>query len=498
MGGVPKADANLEFLLRDLPDQHGARLFIERLAKEQPRAHQTLLKQPALLADVLALAAWSPLLATTLEQNPEYLPWLSRERTDPRVRTRDELKEALARFALMNSSLNPQVLLARFRRRELLRTYLHDIRRSQTLVETMEELSNLADAILDYALSLARQDLDNRYGLPRRVDDRGRSATAEFCVMALGKLGSMELNYASDIDLVFLYSDDGTTAGTGERGEVSNREYFVKLSETTARLVGQSGGEGAAYRVDLRLRPHGRDGALACSLQEAARYYLHTAQDWERQALIRSRAAAGSPELFTRFKEAVTPAVFRPDVSVSGALASVRLAKQKIDRQVEKKSGYNVKLGRGGIREIEFIAQALQLAHGGKDDWLRVPHTLVSLGRLADRGFITQPERSQLTDAYTFLRMLEHRLQMEHGLQTHTVPENEEAQSLLARRMGFASTDDFLGALKMHTTNVRHTYDRLFADVEKTDEVVVDEVTREVPTEIIVATDCARILIDHM
>jgi len=490
-----------EFLLRDLPDQNGARLFLERLAKEQPRAYQNLLKQPALLADVLALAAWSPLLATTLEQNPEYLSWLSRERADPRVRTCDELKEALARFALTNSSVNTQVLLARFRRRELMRTYLHDIRRSQTLVETMEELSNLADAILDYALSLARQDLDNRYGLPRRVDERGRSATAEFCVIALGKLGSMELNYASDIDLVFLYSDDGTTAGTGERGEVSNREYFVKLSETIARLVGQSGGEGAAYRVDLRLRPHGRDGALACSLQEGVRYYMHSAQDWERQALIRSRGAAGSAELFTRFKEAVTPSVFRPDVSVSGALASVRLAKQKIDRQVEKKSGFNVKLGRGGIREIEFIAQALQLAHGGRDEWLRVPHTLVSLGRLADRGFITQPEHSQLSDAYSFLRTLEHRLQMEHGLQTHTVTETEEAQSLLGRRMGFHNAKDFLVALKTHTANVRNTYGRLFAEIERSSELVVDDssqVSVDVPTDMVVAMDCARLLTNRM
>jgi len=494
-----KPETNLDFLVRDLPDQNGPRLFLERLAKEQPRVHQSLLKQPALLADVLALAAWSPLLATTLEQNPEYLHWLSRERADPRVRTSDELKEALARFALTNSSLNPQVLLARFRRRELLRTYLHDIRRSQTLVETMEELSNLADAILDYALSLARQDLDNRYGLPRLLDERGRTATAEFCVIALGKLGSMELNYASEIDLAFLYSDDGTTAGTGERGEVSNREYFVKLSETIAKIVGQSGGEGAAYRVDLRLRPHGRDGALACSLQEAERYYLNTAQDWERQALIRSRAAAGSAELFTRFKEAVTPAIFRPDVSVSGALASVRLAKQKIDRQVEKKIGFNVKLGRGGIREIEFIAQALQLAHGGRDEWLRVPHTLVSLGRLADRGFITEPEHSQLSDAYNFLRMLEHRLQMEHGLQTHTVPENDEAQSRLPRRTGFATKDEFVAALKTHTTNVRHTYDRLFAEIEPP--VAVEEsvpVTGDVSTEMVVAMDCARILVDRM
>lgn len=486
----------IDFLLRDLPDQNGARLFLERLSNEQPRAHRSLTSQKALLADVLALAAWSPLLATTLEQNPEYFSWLARERGDPRVRSRDELKESLARFALTNSSLNPQVLLARFRRRELLRTYLHDIRRSHTLVETMEELSNLADAILDYALSLARQDLDNRYGLPEHADERGRVATAEFCVMAFGKLGSMELNYASDIDLVFLYSDDGTTSGIGQRGEVSNREYFVKLSETIARIVGQSGGEGAAYRVDLRLRPHGRDGALACSLQEATRYYMSSAQDWERQALIRSRAAAGSPELFAQFKEAVTPHIFRPDVSVRGALESVRLAKQKIDRQTEKKSGFNVKLGRGGIREIEFIAQALQLAHGGRDDWLRVPHTLVSLGRLADREFITQHERSELSEAYDFLRTLEHRLQMEHGLQTHTVPESEEARGLIARRIGYTDSRGFISDLTRHATNVRRVYDRLFSDLEepKPAETKVEVANKDLT----LALSAARVFVSHL
>ena len=488
-----------EFLLRDLPDQNGARLFLDRLANEQPRIYRSLTSQPAqraLLADVLALAAWSPLLATTLEQNPEYFSWLARERTDPRVRSLDGLKESLARFALTNSSLGPQNLLARFRRRELLRTYLHDIRRSHTLVETMEELSNLADAILDYALSLARQDLDNRYGLPAHVDERGRIANAEFCVIALGKLGSMELNYASDIDFVFLYSDEGTTSGVGQRGEVSNREYFVKLSETIARLVGQSGGEGAAYRVDLRLRPHGRDGALACSLQEATRYYMRSAQDWERQALIRSRAAAGSAELFAGFKEAVTPYVFRPDVSVSGALESVRLAKQKIDRQTEKKSGYNVKLGRGGIREIEFIAQALQLAHGGRDDWLRVSHTLVSLGRLADRDFITQQERSELSDAYTFLRTLEHRLQMEHGLQTHTVPESEESRALISRRIGFPDSQDLKSHLAMHTRHVRNTYDRLFGDVEQSSKT--HETTETVDKDLGLALNAARVFVVHI
>ena len=463
-------DAKVESLIRDLPDENAARLFLERVANEQRATFQKLLRDPALLSDTLALAAWSPLLATTLEQNPDYVSWLKRERADVRVRTRDQLKESLARFALTNSTLNPQILFARFRRRELLRIYLHDVRRAHTLVETTEELSNLADAILDYALSLARQDLDNRYGAPQH-DEGGRTATAEFCVIALGKLGSWELNYASDIDLLFIYSDDGTTAGSGEqdkRNRLGNREYFIKLSETISKLVGHPAGEGAAYRVDLRLRPYGRDGALACSLNEALKYYGKSAQAWERQALIRSRAAAGSAALFSKFALAVQGQIYRSEISVKDALASVRLAKQKIDRSVERKNAaFNVKLQRGGIREIEFIAQALQLAHGAHDEWLRVAHTVISLGRLADRNLITEQERSDLSAAYKFLRMLEHRLQMEHGLQTHTVPHGEPQRSLVARRMGFpvaTASADFERELTLHITNVRKAYDRVFAE----------------------------------
>jgi glutamate-ammonia-ligase adenylyltransferase len=467
---VQDLDAKVESLIRVLPDEKGARLFLDRLSKDQPRAFQKLIRDPALLSDVLTLAAWSPLLATTLEQNPDYLSWLTRERADVRVRTREQLKESLARFALTNSSLTPQILFARFRRRELLRIYLHDVRRAHTLVETTEELSNLADAILDSALSLARQDLDNRYGAPL-CDEHGRSATAEFSVIALGKLGSGELNYASDIDLVFIYSDDGTTAGgSSERGKLSNREYFIKLAETISKLVGHPAGEGAAYRVDLRLRPHGRVGALACSYDEALNYYNKSAQAWERQALIRSRAAAGSTSLFSRFAVAVEPCIYRSDTSVEEALASVRLAKQKIDRNVERSTtGFNVKLQRGGIREIEFIAQALQLAHGGRDEWLRVTHTLISLGRLADRNLISEQERSELSEAYVFLRTLEHRLQMEHGLQTHSVPQAEGHRSLVAGRMGFSGAtplDDFDRALSLHTANVRRAYDRVFAEAD--------------------------------
>jgi glutamate-ammonia-ligase adenylyltransferase len=464
---VQNLDAKVEALIHDLPDEKSARLFLESVANEQPVTFQKLLRDPALLSDTLALAAWSPLLATTLEQNPDYVSWLKRERADVRVRTREQLKESLARFALTNSTLSPQILFARFRRRELLRIYLHDVRRAHTLVETTEELSNLADAILDYGLSVARQDLDNRYGAPQH-EEGGRTATAEFCVIALGKLGSWELNYASDIDLLFIYSDEGTTAGSGEHDRLSNREYFIKLSETISKLVGHPAGEGAAYRVDLRLRPYGRDGALACSLNEALKYYDKSAQAWERQALIRSRAAAGSQALFSKFAIAVQGHIYRSDISVKDALASVRLAKQKIDRSVERKNaGFNVKLQRGGIREIEFIAQALQLAHGAHDEWLRVTHTVISLGRLGDRNLISEQERSDLSAAYKFLRMLEHRLQMEHGLQTHTVPDSEPQRSLVARRMGFpvaTAIADFERALLLHTTNVRKAYDRVFAD----------------------------------
>lgn len=462
------SNAEIESLIRDLPDPQSARRFLENLISERPRTHQKLLKETGLLSDALALAAFSPLLATTLEQNPDYIPWLARERADTRVRTAEQLRESLARFALTNSSLTPAVLFARFRRRELLRIYLHDVRRAHTLVETTEELSNLADAILDYALSLARQSLDNKYGAPLCDDSHGRIATAEFCVLALGKLGSRELNYASDIDLVFIYSDDGMTAGSSERDKVTNREYFIKLAEAISKLVGQPAGESPAYRVDLRLRPHGRDGALASSLAETLKYYDKTAQAWERQALIRSRAAAGSNQLFSQFAAAVQQHIYRSNVSVKEALASVRLAKQKIDRQVERSAaGFNVKLQRGGIREIEFIAQALQLAHGGLDEWLRGAHTLISLGRLADRDLISEQERTQLSEAYVFLRVLEHRLQMEQGLQTHTVPENNTQRSLVARRMGFSEAAAlvlFNGALELHTTNVRRAYDRVFAE----------------------------------
>jgi len=458
----------LERLLQRLPESHTPRVLYDRLVQNNPSVEKLFAGETGLLVDVMTLAAWSPLLATTLEQNPDYLHWLQRERNEVRVRSREDLGESLARFALTHSTLDPHDMFARFRRRELLRIYLYDIRRVHTVAETTDELSNLADAILEYALRLSRQLLDNRYGSPQRIDVEGRVAATEFCVVALGKLGSRELNYASDIDLIFLFSHDGTTAAGGARGQVTNREYYVKVAENILRLVSEPTGEGAAYRVDVRLRPHGREGALVSSFDEATKYYQTSAQDWELQTLIRARASAGSDQLFNRFAAAVLDRVYRSEVSVAAALASVHLSKQKIDIQLERPDkGFNVKLGRGGIREIEFIVQALQLAFGGRDEWVRAPHTLISMARLADRGLITEAEHSQLSDAYQFWRCLEHRLQMEHGLQTHTVPLDQARRELIARRMNLSGErplEQFETAMARHATHVRAVFERVFGD----------------------------------
>ena len=453
-----------EHLINDLPDPESALRFLDRIAADHPSAFRRLSKNEALLSDVLTLVAYSPLLATTLLQTPEYISWLGKHRFDRSVRGKEEMLESLARFSLTHTGLDSQVMFARFRRRELLRIYLADIRRQATVAETTEQLSNLADAILETALRIARQEMDNRFGGPLETDDKGRHRNAEFCVVSLGKLGSRELNYSSDIDLLFLYSAEGETSGSGSRGQVTNREYFVKLAEHIAKMIGQQTGEGATYRVDLRLRPHGRVGPLALSVKDTAAYYNGEAHDWERQVLIRSRSSAGDSALFRQFYQSVEPSVFSASQSVASALRSVRLSKQKIDFELDTARGTDVKLGRGGIREIEFVAQALQLAHGGRDHWLRSGHTLISITRLADRALLAEDELSHLFEAYEFLRRLEHILQMENGLQTHLVPKDPPRRLLVARRMRCSGVEDFNAELERHSTNVNRIFSRVFSD----------------------------------
>jgi glutamate-ammonia-ligase adenylyltransferase len=468
-------------LIKGLPDPESSERFLVQLAEKHPAQERRLRKKTPLLSDILTLVSYSPLIAATILQHPEYISWLERKRGESIVRNKDELLESLARLSLTSSQIEPHVLLSRFRRRELLRIYLRDIRRLATVAEITEEISNLADAILEHALRLARQELDNKYGPPLETDDKGRKRPAEICIVSLGKLGSKELNYASDIDLLFIYSGEGTTAGVGSREPVTNREYFIKLAEAITKLIAHQAGEGAAYRVDLRLRPHGRVGPLALSLADTIRYYTDEAAPWERQVLIRSRSSAGSDSIFKGFFSKVAESVFSVDATAADALRNVRGSKQKIDLENINSRGTNVKLGKGGIREIEFIAQALQLAYGGSDRWLRTPHTLISLARLADRKLIHEQELTQLADAYAFLRQLEHILQMEHGLQTHTLPLEESRRLIVARRMGYSDPADFETDLSRHTHNVHSVFTRVF-DEEPADPTVQNDLGhREAP-----------------
>lgn len=461
------AKNNLQNLIENLPDADSATRFVEKFSEKNPSQFRRLEKNEGLFSDVLTLAAYSPLLSTTLLQNPNYVSWLENQRKSSKVRGKEGILESLEKFALTNSTIETNVLLARFRRRELLRIYLQDIRGLNTIAELTEEISVLADAILEYALQIARQEMDNRFGIPLERDEKRREKQAEFCVVALGKLGSKELNYSSDIDLLFLYSNEGETSGKGTKGKTTNREYFIKLSERTVRLVGAQTGEGAAYRVDMRLRPNGRVGALAISVDDAIRYYRQTARDWEKQVLIRSRACAGDAEIFQKFFAEIEPIVFSKNETVENALENVRLSKEKINLNQQAKNGFDVKLGAGGIREIEFISQALQLAYGGRDEWLRASHTLISLTRLADRELLSDAELTELSGAYKFLRRVEHRLQMENGLQTHLVPDDPEKRLLIARRMNIFFFADFNKELEFHTANVKRIFERVFQNSEK-------------------------------
>jgi glutamate-ammonia-ligase adenylyltransferase len=463
---------NMEAFVDTLPDPDGARVFLSRLESFDPVLFTDYKKNPLLLSRMLTLAGQSPFLAETLLRHPEHIGWLKSEteRGFDRVKSTEQLSEELARFVTRMIDADDSTRLVRFKRRELLRIYLRDCLRIATLSEVTEELSNLADVILDYGLTRASQEMANLHGSPLTHDERGRIEKARFAIVALGKLGCRELNYASDIDLLFLFSGDGSTSGDGRNREsaISNKEFFAAVAERVVHLIGHSSSEGAVYRIDLRLRPYGRDGEVVSEIEPAADYYRIRAHNWERQALIRARASAGNEQIVTQFLDLVRDVIFTRE-ALPDTLEGVRRAKEKIDREeAARMRGYNVKLGPGGIREIEFIAQALQLKHGGREPWVRSAQTLIVLARLAEKHYLSEPERARLSEAYTFLRTTEHRLQMEHGAQTHTLPASSQKLKLLARRCGYFQINDpaahFMRDLERHTAAVRAVYNRVFVE----------------------------------
>lgn len=397
---------------------------------------------------------------------------------------KDELEEELFRLLEGVETRDAAMkVLRRFRKRAFLRIGLRDLLREAELTETMEDLSNLADTCLDAALHFAGRLLAARFGHPRHTDSEGAEHPAEFCVLGMGKLGGQELNFSSDIDLMYVYaSEQGTTTGVEEPsgrvvGKIGLHEYYTRLAQELTRLIGDRTADGVVFRVDLGLRPEGKSGDICSSLRTYELYYESWGETWERQALLKARPVAGSRRLGDAFLSTIKPFVFRKYLDFD-AIQEIRGMKERIDRRLgisAPKGGRHVKLGAGGIREVEFIIQAFQMLYAGRDSWLRERNSLRALHRLSDRGHITFAEYSDLTKAYIFLRELENRIQMTYGLQAHTIPEDEQSQAALARKMGLAGetpaelASALLKAYDEHTEKVKAVYDKFFytADVEE-------------------------------
>jgi len=418
------------------PDPGMALNNVERLAAQSDRAAliRLLDAHPGAMHLLARLGGTSQFLADTLRRYPHLFGWLLEPWT-MRQWLRDELAEDLgqstAAFSRPEARWNA---LRRFKYRQLLRIGCRDILGDADLTVTTEELSRLADVCLETARRWAEEALEPLYGAPVGPD----GARAGLAVIGMGKLGGDELNYSSDIDLIFVYGDDGETAG-GTAGRVSNQRYFIEATRVIVEAIESVTDEGHAFRVDLRLRPEGRSGALVLSLGGYRTYFAERAQLWERQALIKARLCAGAAAVAARFFELTRPFVFRPGLD-PGIVAEIRRMKQEIDRSQRAKGveRRNVKLGVGGIREIEFLVQALQLLYAGDDPWLRERNSLRAIFRLTERGYISPALGRLLGDALVYLRTVEHRLQILHEFRTHTLPEEPAALGLLGRRMGVA------------------------------------------------------------
>jgi [glutamine synthetase] adenylyltransferase / [glutamine synthetase]-adenylyl-L-tyrosine phosphorylase len=324
--------------------------------------------------------------------------------------------------------------LRRFKRRETLRIAYGDIVRNQPVETVVRQISYLADAIVEAALDFARRHLQEQYGQPLRADgERSR-----FIVLGLGKLGGTELNYSSDIDLIFLYEQDGQTDA---RRTVSNQEYFERLCKEVVRLLTEATDLGAAYRVDLRLRPDGSHGAICMSFDSTLSYYDVKGRTWERQAFIKARTIAGDRSLGIDLLARLEPWIYRKYLSLAD-ITGIKSLKRRIEHRVEREGGdlRNVKTGHGGIRDIEFVIQFLQLLNGGALPEVRTGNTLDAIARLEKAGSLTPDERTKLEDNYNVLRKLEHRLQIMFDLKTHMLPDDKEELGRLAVRMGYVGT----------------------------------------------------------
>ncbi|HEV8617253.1 MAG TPA: bifunctional [glutamate--ammonia ligase]-adenylyl-L-tyrosine phosphorylase/[glutamate--ammonia-ligase] adenylyltransferase [Methylomirabilota bacterium] len=421
------------------PDPDMALNNLERYAAAVDRSvfYRTLAEHPGAAALLARLGGASQFLADALRRRPSTLAWLL-EPSTMRVWLAEDVAEDLARSLAAFTSREARMnALRRFKYRHLLRIGARDLLGDADLSVTTEELSRLADACLAEACRMADAEVRGRHGAP--LDTEG--AETGLAVVGMGKLGGEELNYSSDIDLMFVYGADGQTAG-GPEGAIPSGEYFARVAREVIAIVESATEDGYAFRVDMRLRPEGRVGAIALSLEGYRAYHRERAELWERQALLKARISAGDARVGAPFMELVREVVYRPGLD-ERVVPAIRTMKRGIDRALERRAdepARNVKLGHGGIREIEFLVQALQLLYGGDDPWLRERNTLKALFRLTERGYLAPDLGRRLSHALVHLRTTEHRLQILHEFQTHTLPDDPSELGRLARRVGVAGT----------------------------------------------------------
>ena len=391
--------------------------------------------------------------------------------------TRSRLTERLTFLRQSSSAVDPEhrlmASLRLLRAEVLLGVMARDLGISASpasLHEVMETMTLLAEASVQAGVAFVHEELRQRHGTPIGTE----SGTAqELLVVGMGKLGGRELNVSSDIDLIFVYEEDGETDGQGSVGRLSNHDFFFRLAQRLNALLSEITSDGFVFRVDLLLRPNGRAGPLAVSLAMLEEYFIVQGRDWERYAWIKARVIsdperAGVTRGTSALAQLATSFVYRRhlDYSVIGAM---RILHQQIRDETNQKDarqsqwkGADIKLGRGGIREIEFAVQVFQLIRGGQDATLRLIPTLSMLPLLGERGFITPEVAQALQEHYVFLRHLEHRLQYLDDAQTHSLPMEAEDQLRVAQAMGFNDYTQFKSALNKRLQAVAIQFDSIF------------------------------------
>src|SRR6266699_2738358 len=403
-------------------------------------------------AALLHLLAVSSSCAARFVRNPETLLWLHRPETCLAARDYGEMFNDLLTLAGDSISAENFGALRFWKGREMARVALRELANVAPLEETTAELSRIAEICIRRVFEHWNAEFRSRYGSP----------SAEFAVLALGKLGGGELNHSSDVDLLFLYSDEGQLSP-----RLSYHEFFNRLAKKILETFSTHHPEGSLFRVDLRLRPEGSAGPLARSLESMENYYAGFGETWERLALIKARGIGGSRELAYEFLRQHQPFIY-PRSPTPDLLDEIARIKRRIERDVVGADNLerDVKLGTGGIREIEFVAQALQLIHGAHHPFLQESSTFKALRGLRQLDLLPREEVLTLDKAYRFLRRVEHRLQIEAEQQTHTVPQEPNALRRLALSLRFSSEQDFTAVLRQHMRAVRSIFERVITEAQ--------------------------------